>query len=123
MTAAITPPPVFKKHALGAPPVIQNPAVEAHVKERNVPSTVFPQDAPPAVASVLLPEKTKAPRRPAPSPTHRLAVELPDYICREIGKRVVDHNTTKRFVILKALQAAGFTVKDADLYEDGRRGQ
>lgn len=104
--------------------------VSAFAEAQNVPKLVFPKDQPPAeegATSSPQPVAEVAPRRKpraataAPSPVRRLAVDLPEYLIREIADRAHNNETTNRYEITKALHKAGFHVEPADLKEDGRR--
>ncbi len=108
---------------LPEPSVIES-AVNEHSKINNVPSVVKPSDARAAVTeTVTLPVNDKAARVKKTSPSMRFTCELPNYVVKELGRRVLEQGGTKKFHLLKALQSGGFTVKDVDLYEDGRRGR
>lgn len=101
--------------------------VTAFADAQNVPSLVFPKDQAgegSATSSAATPESaTRRKPRPAaaPSPVRRLAVDLPEYLIREISDRAHKNETTNRYEITKALHKAGFHVEPADLKEDGRR--
>lgn len=121
-----TPPtPVRTFKSVGLPTGLPNPeqlgaVVEKHAAAKNIPSVTFPSDAPlPAAAPEVKPKPVK---KASPAPSVRSSVELPDYVWREMGKRIADEGGTKRFHILRALRDAGYSVKDVDLKEDGRRG-
>lgn len=98
-------------------------AIAAFSKEKNVPTTTFPHSKSEPVAPVtpipLDVVKPKPVARKTAAPIKRFTVELPDYVHEEIAARAL--KTTKKFVILRALKADGFRIKDADLIEDGRR--
>lgn len=46
---------------------------------------------------------------------------MPEYVWKEMKLRAVHRGTSLRHVILTALVAEGFEIKDADMFEDGRR--
>jgi hypothetical protein len=46
---------------------------------------------------------------------------VPDYLFEEMGLSAVRRRVTKRYLILEALQKAGYTIHADDLDEDGRR--
>lgn len=106
--------------------------VEEYAAEKNVPALAFPAEisAAAVAASVdpvpLEPAKVRpkrASKTAQPAPVRRLAVELPDYLFTAISKKAAEEGTTKRYVILEALRAAGFVVNEIDFNEDGRRVQ
>lgn len=115
-------------------------AVNEFSTEKNVPALTFPATPPPAVVAIVhktIEEKnatvaeTAAPKPVAkrvrkgsqPAPVRRLAVELPDYLFTAVSKKAAEEGTTKRYIVLEALRAHGFTVNDIDFSEDGRRVQ
>lgn len=63
------------------------------------------------------------PTAPAAKPTADLkAVNLlvPRYLAREIKRRAFEGETSEKYVVMKALQDAGFHIDPADLVLDGR---
>ena len=56
---------------------------------------------------------------PTVAPLKRVAVFLPDHVVDDIERRALKF--TRRYVILKALKAAGSHVNTADLIVGGRR--
>lgn len=106
-------------------------AVTEVAKDNNVPSLAFPsagegsdvgsvmESAEPPAPDVVA--RPKVVRKSAPAAVKRVAVDMPDYLVRAIKKRAMDDDVTIRFVYLTAFRAAGFTVNDADMMEDGRR--
>jgi hypothetical protein len=46
---------------------------------------------------------------------------VPDYLFRELSMNAADRGVTKKYLILKALQDAGYRIDAEDLEEDGRR--
>jgi hypothetical protein len=46
---------------------------------------------------------------------------VPDYLFRELSMNAADRSVTKKYLILKALQAAGYRVEPEDMEEDGQR--
>ena len=54
-------------------------------------------------------------------PLASLRIEVPDYLDRELALRAVDQRVTKQYLVMKALQAAGYKLDDADLVEDKRK--
>lgn len=102
-------------------------AVGEVAKENDVPKLVHPSvpavpaisdDASPALQ--LTPAK-RAARKNNPAPVKRVAVDLPDYLVKAITKQHAEQGVTKRYLYLQAFRAAGYTVNDVDMLEDGRR--
>lgn len=66
-----------------------------------------------------------------PEPTHRpktktarkrpLSLEVPDYLARELKVKAATEAVTVRYLVLSALDAAGYRVDADELEEDGRR--
>lgn len=56
-------------------------------------------------------------RRPIAS----LRIEVPEYLDRELAFKAVELRTTKQYLVIKALQEAGYRVDDVDLVEDRRK--
>jgi hypothetical protein len=65
--------------------------------------------------------KGELPKTAVPRPLKPLKLMVPDYLFRELTVRAAESSVTKKYLILKALQDAGFTVESEDLEEDGRR--
>lgn len=84
--------------------------VDDFAAERNVPTQVYPRAA-------------ALPDRPARSPTRKFTVALPEYVIDAMQERALATRPkrTARFVVLEALRAIGFEIKDADFILDGRR--
>lgn len=91
--------------------------------ERNVPSLVYPHQP-----------RTTEPRQgrgeaPAPkpdrSPSRKFTVELPEYVIDAINERTIRSKPrkTSRYVILEALKALGFEIRENDMVLDGRRSE
>lgn len=115
--------------------------VDEFSAEKNVPALSFPAvapvaavpvpapapveegSAPPAEASEPKPVAKRVRKSSQPAPVRRLAAELPDYLFTAISKKAAEEGTTKRYIILDALRAHGFSVNDIDFSEDGRRVQ
>jgi len=62
-----------------------------------------------------------SPRAPSLRQLKPLKLMVPNYLFRELTVRAAESSVTKKYLILKALQDAGFTVESEDLEEDGRR--
>jgi hypothetical protein len=52
---------------------------------------------------------------------HKINFEAPDYLSTELKIDAARKQTSVRHVIMMALKEAGFTIKDIDMIEDGRR--
>lgn len=52
--------------------------------------------------------------------TKALNMLVPRYLHREIKRRAFEGETSEKYVVMKALQDAGFHIDDADLVRDGR---
>jgi len=57
------------------------------------------------------------------APVRKFTVELPEYVIDAIMARAIQvkPRKTSRYVILEALRAIGFEIKDVDMVVDGRR--
>jgi hypothetical protein len=55
------------------------------------------------------------------SAMHKINFEAPDYLSTELKINAAHKQTSVRHVIMTALREAGFTIKDIDMIEDGRR--
>jgi hypothetical protein len=63
--------------------------------------------------------RTEQPRQPKPMKALKLIV--PEYLFRELTVNAAQNGVTKKYLILKALQDAGYRIDPEDLEEDGRR--
>jgi hypothetical protein len=68
-----------------------------------------------------------APRQVERAGTHasekcKIHIEAPDYLGTALKIQAATTKTSVRHIILKALKDAGFEIRDADMFEDGRRG-
>jgi hypothetical protein len=54
-------------------------------------------------------------------PIASLRIEVPEYLDRELAFKAVELRTTKQYLVIKALQEAGYRVEDVDLVEDRRK--
>jgi hypothetical protein len=52
-----------------------------------------------------------------------LRIEVPDYLDRELAIKAVHQRVTKQYLVMKALQSAGYRLDDSDLYEDKRKAK
>jgi len=113
--------PTFKPIGFGAvkspPPDVDKllKTVSVVAKETNTPKLVHPNDPKPA------PVEVKPPAQPA-TRNRRLVVELPDYLVDDIERRSIG-GKTRRYLTMKAFQAAGYHIDENDLKEDNRGGR
>jgi hypothetical protein len=59
-----------------------------------------------------------------PSPKSVIAslrLEIPEYLDRQLAQRAFEQRVTKQFLVIQALQAAGFNVEPADMVPDKRK--
>lgn len=63
------------------------------------------------------PDKRKKGRSAA---TTKKTYELPTYLAKELRLKAASESVTERYIILRALKEAGFTVEDEDLVIDRR---
>lgn len=124
--------PTFKKSLASAPDFAQIDATVARLSEKdNIGSIVRPGDQvpsadAPANVTALHQEKgrdKKLKKSELTAPTHRLPIDLPDYLHRAIKKDAADKGKTAKHIVMRALKDAGYTIRDIDLSEDGRRVQ
>jgi hypothetical protein len=64
---------------------------------------------------------SKPPQERLPQQLKPIKLMVPDYLFRELTMQAADRGVTKKYLILKALQDAGYTLASDDLEEDGRR--
>src|SRR3954447_9081012 len=50
-----------------------------------------------------------------------LRLEIPEYLDRQLAQAAFEQRVTKQFLVIQALQAAGFNVEPADLVPDKRK--
>jgi hypothetical protein len=55
------------------------------------------------------------------TPCKSFNLSVPEYLFDELGLQAVKRRVTKRYLIIEALDKAGFEVQPQDLEEDGRR--
>jgi hypothetical protein len=70
--------------------------------------------------------QTSLPSAPIEQPKPPLAlaslrIEVPEYLDRELALKAAEQRVTKQFLVMKALQAAGYRLDEADLVEDKRK--
>jgi hypothetical protein len=97
--------------------------VEEFSSERNVPTHVYPKEAPPAGPAEKGRGAPSVAAVPARSPSRKFTVELPDYVIDAIQARTIQSKPkrTARYVVLEGLRAIGIQVEEADMVMDGRR--
>ena len=82
--------------------------VDDYAKERNIPSTVFPQSS--------------AAARPAPAANMvKLSLEVPEYVVDRLKRKALDEKRTHRALVLHALAKYGIEIAPEDLIDDGRK--
>lgn len=104
-------------------------AVKEVTTEQNIPKLTYPTEAasptPASIPAPATPDVVPAKRAPrkagGPARVIRTAVDLPDYLLKALAKESVEKGVTKRYLYLSAFRAAGFTINDIDMQEDGRR--
>src|SRR3954463_435822 len=55
------------------------------------------------------------------APLVSVRFDCPDYVDRAVSIAAAEQNVTKTFLILKALQSAGYEIRDVDLVADRRK--
>ena len=68
------------------------------------------------------PASAAEPSRPK-VPLASLRIEVPDYLDRQLAFKAVERRVTKQYLVVEALQAAGYRVDEADLVEDKRKAK
>lgn len=56
-----------------------------------------------------------------PAPQVTLKTSIPDYLGQALDTEAARLGVSKRYVLLKALERAGYAIRAEDLFEDGRR--
>jgi hypothetical protein len=70
----------------------------------------------------IVPVPPAEPVEPA-APLVSVRFDCPDYLDRAISVDAAQENVTKTFMILRALQKAGYEIKNVDLVKDRRRSK
>jgi hypothetical protein len=52
------------------------------------------------------------------SPLESLRIDLPDYLARELRVRCAEQKVTNAYIVMQALQKAGYHIKEKDLVRD-----
>jgi hypothetical protein len=107
--------------------------------QMGVPTLVKPSPAPPAeraqpveAAAGSAPEigvateagnaaRLKRPTKQRRTALESLTLELPGYVIDAIKQRALNEHATARYVVMQALQAAGFQIDASHLLPDARR--
>jgi hypothetical protein len=84
-------------------------AVDNYAKQRNIPSTVFPQSSAAA--------RTEKPA----SNIVKLSLEVPEYVVDRLKRKALDERRTHRALVLHALAKYGIEIAPEDLVDDGRK--
>ena len=88
-----------------------------------------PMDLPTKPDEKAIDEYTKArgvpvlniPKGASRAPTHTLRTEVPDYLAKALRMECAKSECTIRYLMLKAVRADGWEVRDEDIAEDRRR--
>lgn len=67
--------------------------------------------------------QTSLPHEVAKTPLASLRIEVPEYLDRELALKAMQQRVTKQYLVVKALQEAGYHVEDSDLVEDKRKAK
>lgn len=111
-------------------------AINDYAERNNVPSIVLPSErkaeqAPAAVAlsgegdatnvtPLRKDKKVAKEKKTAPAPTKRLPLDFPEYLHRAIRTDAAQKGVSAKHIVMLALKEAGYTIREADLIEDGR---
>lgn len=98
--------------------------LQAFAERRGMPtlhSTAKPTEK--NVEGVSRPSEAQSDMTDPSADTTRLAFEVPHYLADQLKIRAIKDRCSTRYLILKAIQAAGFEINDADLITDGRRNR
>lgn len=55
------------------------------------------------------------------TPLASLRIEVPDYLDRDLAVRAAEQRVTKQYLVMKALQEAGYRIDPLDLVADKRK--
>ena len=55
------------------------------------------------------------------TPLASLRIVVPDYLDRALARDAAEQRVTKQYLVMKALQGAGYQIAEADLVEDKRK--
>jgi hypothetical protein len=59
----------------------------------------------------------------ARAPIASLRIEMPEYLDRTLARRAADERVTKQYLVLKALEQAGYEIDPIDLVPDKRKAR
>ncbi len=65
-------------------------------------------------------EPAKEKKAAGPAPTNRIPFDAPDYLKRELKKDAAEEDTSVKYILMCALKDYGYTIREADMKEDGR---
>jgi len=65
--------------------------------------------------------QTSLERPTSKTPLASLRIEVPDYLDRELAVRAAEQRVTKQYLVMKALQEAGYRIDSQDLVMDKRK--
>lgn len=64
---------------------------------------------------------------PAPgigrAPVVSVRIEMPDYLDRHLARRAADERVTKQYLVLKAMEQAGYEIDPVDIVPDKRKAR
>lgn len=103
--------------------------LEAKAAEKGISTIITPKPetqalpAPPVPAAAIPPQPAlHTPPQPKPQQRRITAkIDLPDYVWIELKKAAAERMVTLRHLIMSCLRMQGFSIKDEDMIEDGRR--
>jgi hypothetical protein len=105
-------------------PVLRTPEARPAVHRQETPQdapTPEPASPPPKAKDPPAAKKTAIAPAPRRTGIESLTIELPAYLIDAIKRDALDHRSSARYVVMLALQKAGFKIDEADLVPDGRR--
>ena len=86
-------------------------AVDDYARERNIPSTVFPQKSQPVAVKAVEPMRGLA----------KFSFDVSEDVAHRVKQRALDDRCTIRAIILKALSQYGIEVSSEEMVDDGRK--
>ena len=89
--------------------------LDGYLQERGVPVLKKPETIFPPVLKPVNDETRQV------SVMRRVPVEMPDYLAKALRTQAAERGCTVRYLVLSALTEAGWTIKQGDMQEDGRR--
>jgi hypothetical protein len=109
---------------LAVPKLVKRTAEPAIAGQQ--PAQDAPKPAPPS-STAAQPANAPAAKKPAPASILRqgavdsFTIEMPRYLIHAIKRDALDRDTTARYIVMLALQTAGFEIDAADMVPDARR--